>query len=102
MTVKRVRAYSKKEIRRIQQQVVERDYGRCVIHGTLGAQIHEVLQKSSGRVRSVNVFKIKYMACVCPECHYLIHHGRQKKEINQKILCVLSHRFGYKYPEKDK
>ena len=100
MAVRRVAAYTPEQVRRLQQQVRLRDHNRCVVHGTAGAEVHELLQRSSGRTRSVAIFRIEHMACVCSVCHYAIHHGSDKRRINRQIYIVLISRFGYEYDKK--
>lgn len=95
-----VEFYTKEEVGRIIASVRKRDGDRCVIHGTLGAEVHELLQKSSSRKRSKDVFQVKYMACVCNDCHTSVHHRGKKKEVNKKILQALHYRYGYDYTSK--
>lgn len=103
--------YTNAEIKKIKKEVAKRDDYRCVIHGTKGIEIHELLQRSSSTKNAKFVFNKKYMASLCPDCHTLIHHGtvegangeiyNPKNDINLEILLVLKERFGYRYLLKD-
>jgi len=94
---RRVKKLTKAEKLTIIKMVRYRDHGRCLIHGTAGAEVHEILQKSGGRVRSEKIFDPKYMACVCRDCHFDIHHRSKKKQINDLLLKILKERYAYEY-----
>ncbi len=85
------------QVKDIRAQVRQRDRDRCLIHDTLGSEVHEIKQRSSGRKNSSDVFDIRYMACVCSRCHYDIHHNSKKAEINAKLLKILKVRYAYSY-----
>lgn len=84
-------------VRNLILKVRKRDQDRCVIHGTLGSEVHELLFKSSGPKLSSRVYQEKYMACLCRSCHYDTHHGGQKTEVTEKAMKVLEARHGYSY-----
>ena len=97
-----VRRLSQEQKEALVHRVLKRDKGRCVIHGTGGAEVHELLFKSSGPKNSALVFRIEYMACLCQEiCHHAVHRGAQKAKVTKQVLEVLSRRHGYKYPSKE-
>lgn len=96
-----VETYTHEEVRAIQEQVRKRDGNRCVLCGTLGAQVHELRAKSSGAKGSKRNFTQKYMACLCEREHYSLHmQGGMRLRLTAQILIVLTHRFAYTYPKR--
>lgn len=96
------KAYTKTEVLKIQETIRRRDHGRCVLHGTPNAEVHEMLFRSSSVRGARAVFRPKHMACVCRTCHFAIHHTDKGREVTKKIYAVLKSRFGYVYKVGEK
>lgn len=94
-----VKRLTNDEVRAIQEQVRRRDGDRCLLHGTTCSQVHEIKQKSSSAKNAAGVYQIPYMACVCADCHYGLHHGGRRNEVTLQLLKVLRQRYGYRYPK---
>lgn len=96
-----VKVLTDKQVRARKWKVLERDKGRCVICGKYGdAHTHEVLFKSSGVPNSALVYRMRYMACLCPWHHKLLHDTDQRRMLTVQILITLRSRHGYKYPRR--
>ncbi len=94
------KAYTRRQMRAIQEQVRARDNGRCVVCGRSDAQVHEIKQRSSDVPFAVSVFQPRFMACVCPTLHHTVHSTRHKHQANLRILAVLKKRFEYSYSSR--
>lgn len=72
-------------LKKLRQEVVERDYGACVLCGKAAGEIHHIVFRGSGGDDSLD-----NLVCVCLECHQSAHgrgnHPETQGEIREVLL----------------